>query len=192
MLMEVKAAVVRLEIKARNKEMWCKMRWLLVFSLLFWCKIMFLIWSFAHLEFKWWGRENVCVLWQFGLDLSSQPWFWFIPSGARWCSGYYCGLTSGRSWFQIHRPAETFIDLYVCSLFYSSLLPLLFQGTLPPTVQRHVKLSGSELVIGVTRVLPLKQTSDQVSREHPPSRSTAAEIGSCFLTSTQENGWSGS
>lgn len=126
------------------------------FSLLFWCKIMFLIWSFAHLEFKWWGRENVCVLWQFGLDLSSQPWFWFIPSGAQGCSGYYCGLTSGRSWFQIHRPAETFTDLYVCSLFYSSLLP--------PTVQRHVKLSGSELVIGVTRVLPLKQTSDP-----PPS-----------------------
>lgn len=142
------------------------------FSLLFWCKIMFLIWSFAHLEFKWWGRENVCVLWQFGLDLSSQPWFWFIPSGAQGCSGYYCGLTSGRSWFQIHRPAETFTDLYVCSLFYSSLLP--------PTVQRHVKLSGSELVIGVTRVLPLKQTSDPP----PPSRSTAAEIGSCFLTST--------
>lgn len=50
------------------------------------------------------------------------------------------------------RKAETFTDLYVCSLFYSSLLP--------PTVQRHVKLSGSELVIGVTRVLPLKQTSD--------------------------------
>lgn len=83
------------------------------FSLLFWCKIMFLIWSFAHLEFKWWGRENVCVLWQFGLDLSSQPWFWFIPSGAQGCSGYYCGLTSGRP-----RPLQTCMSAHSSTVLF--------------------------------------------------------------------------